>query len=329
MTAAAARFAHPFLTIALPDGWTAQTPPAGLAALFEGPDHEMVNVVVGSAGAASEAELERMMAHHHQSIRGNYPRCHAETPVRRDGPGTIVADRVYQADGEGRPWTIHARYAFGRYTQLTDLGTGFPYVQIVYYASSWGANEAVLTAIREATLMDAMRVASLVDPPAPADPSAPEDLAGMLRGLRTGLKRHEIERAWPPEVEWSWDEARQTLSGRPEAVSPFALHFEMPGGALRAVRMQLVRAGDWALMENLDAHVAYQLHGFTLTSVGRPWDLAQARGRLEGKGSARMMAAVPVEATDAEGLRVSGKALAFRVEDRQSYGFELTFRPPA
>jgi hypothetical protein len=312
------RFEHQDVVLTLPDGWRA-VDPGGLSAMFEGPDHEMVNVALMPSPACSEAHLEHMMTFHQQGLQKNYPQVHPEPARRSDRPAYLCANRVYHVDGDGKPWTVTARYAICRSANL-QAGMTYPAVQIVYYGSSWGPSAAVIEAIENAQLFG--RVAAVVEAMQPPVASLEE----AIERAELGASRAAIESHWPRDTQWTWDDAKQTLSGRPEPIAPFSLTYELPDDRLAAIRILIRAPGDWSTMELLEEHLRYQLPSFTFLSVRDPWSLDSARGRLEGKGNPRFMMGVPIAGTK-DGTQVSGKAFAFNVEGRQHYGFELIWRP--
>jgi hypothetical protein len=155
-----AQVAHPYLQLALPQPWT-RIEPSEYFALFEGPHHEAVNVVIAEAPAPRDAEaiLAESVNTHEQSLRKNHARCDAgPTEVLRDDAVVIEARRRFHVQDSGPPWSVFARYVMSKsILEMRDGRRVQPYVQMTYYGSAWGASPAVVEAICEAVVLPVLR----------------------------------------------------------------------------------------------------------------------------------------------------------------------------
>jgi hypothetical protein len=149
--------AHAYLRLALPAGWTRAEDDEGYFALFDGPGHEVVNVVVQELPAPCEVEafLGRALAGHEASLRRNYPQCDAGPAIAFAAPaGLREQRRRFRVEGNGPGWTVFTRYVIAE--QPITLGDGrrvHPYVQITHYGVAPLPTREMLDALGGASVL--------------------------------------------------------------------------------------------------------------------------------------------------------------------------------
>ncbi len=152
-----ASIAHPYLRLALPAGWTRAEDDEGYFALFDGPDHELVNVVVQELPAPCDVEghLARVLAAHEQTVRRNYPRCDAGPPIAFAAPpGLRELRRRFRVEGNGPSWTVFTRYVLSEQpVMLRDGRRVHPYVQITHYGAAMLPSKELLDALGGAVVV--------------------------------------------------------------------------------------------------------------------------------------------------------------------------------
>ena len=158
------------------------------------------------------------------------------------------------------------------------------------------------------------------------DPKSP--LEQILFAAQPGMPPDAIKAWWPPDTAWLQREASILAPSR--AIAPFAhVEYKLMAGVLYNVKLVTTRACDYttgfaALTNEMQA--AFPSIAQWTDTLGRPFSLADARSRLEGKGNAKVMMAVPIGG-DVPGMgTLSGKAVAFNRDGSQYYGFELFWR---
>jgi hypothetical protein len=157
------------------------------------------------------------------------------------------------------------------------------------------------------------------------EPRSP--LEQILFAAETGMTPDAIRAWWPPDTPWR--ERENSILAPSAAIAPFGyLEYKLMAGVLYNVKLVVSRQGDYAAFAELEAELRAQFPSIAAwtDTLGRPFSLEAARPRLEGKGNARFMMAVPIGG-DVLGVGVlSGKAVAFNRDGAQHYGFELFWR---
>jgi hypothetical protein len=152
-------------------------------------------------------------------------------------------------------------------------------------------------------------------------------LENILFSARTGLTPAAIKTWWPQATKWT--ERDHSLLVQHTAIAPFRqLEYMLQGGMLYNVKLVAVRVCDYAGFAALEQEMYAQFPSITewTDTLGRPFSLADSRKILEGKGDARFMMATPIGGELGTADILQGKALAFRRDDKQHYGFELFWR---
>ena len=157
------------------------------------------------------------------------------------------------------------------------------------------------------------------------EPASP--LEQILFAAMTGMAPEAIRAWWPPDT--AWVEKPSTMIAPSRAIAPFAhVEYKLMAGVLYNVRLITVRPGDYAAFGELEHKMRAQLPSVVewTDTLGRPFSLEVARSRLEGKGTERVMMAVPIGGEVPDAGLVRGKAVAFNRSGTQHYGFELYWR---
>lgn len=154
--------------------------------------------------------------------------------------------------------------------------------------------------------------------------NAPWSLEALLFGATPGLTAAELRVGWPMETRWGWDAPRGLLQAKLPALPGMEIAYELRATGLRLVRLSILRAGPYPVLESMDAALRALLPSFELRSEGRRWSPAQARAQLEDPSFART---TPISAIVPGLGRLHGKAVAFSQDSRRFYGFDLVWQP--
>ena len=151
---------HSYVKLTLPHGWKNIEAPDGIFAMFEGPNNEIVNVVIMEAPAPTDtrATLARIMEFHEEGIRKSHVKCDVEPAESFDpDPTFLESRRRFFTQASGPPWKLFARYAITKGSLVMRDGRQVhAFLQIVHYGQAWDESTAVPDAIAAATLFPAV-----------------------------------------------------------------------------------------------------------------------------------------------------------------------------
>jgi hypothetical protein len=140
--------------------------------------------------------------------------------------------------------------------------------------------------------------------------------------------REQVMARLPRTAKTHWDQDAAYLTCVMPDFAPFSqVRYHFVGEGLYAARLRIAWQCDFPPFARLCGEIQACLPSLAWHELRRPFRIEDTRERLEGRGTERAMAATPIQAALEGHGRLLGKALAFKRDGAQRYGFELSWLP--